>query len=210
MNPLGQLQPGRGNYMVSFQVPSRVSLHHIWTPGPWCCQTMELGPHGERALARVRVPTREVARAEATLILWSPSSAEVSVHVRRWLNCRVWVRGRLRFWWSVHVRGRVRVRSLEAPDGKPTSGQWSPRRAELRAQGTVPVRIRFSLPKPHTSIGPWPRRPPESSRAAAARPGKRHDELPGCMRSQPAPLLYSRRVVLSDVGIGSPWGESLS
>ena len=45
---------------------------------------------------------------------------------------------------------------------------------------------------------------------AAARPRKRHGELPGSMPSQPAPLLDRRRVVLSEVGIGSPWGESLT
>ena len=67
-NPLGQLQPGLGDNMVSFQVPCRVRLHRFWTPGTWCCQTLELGPHGERALARVRVWSRNVARAEATLV----------------------------------------------------------------------------------------------------------------------------------------------
>ncbi|TID14453.1 hypothetical protein CANINC_004772, partial [Pichia inconspicua] len=40
--------------------------------------------------------------------------------------------------------------------------------------------------------------------------GKPHGELPGSMPSQPAPLPDPRRVVLSDVGIGSPWGGSLS
>ena len=39
---------------------------------------------------------------------------------------------------------------------------------------------------------------------AAAGPGKRHGELPGALASQPAPLLDPRRVMLSDVGIGSP------
>ena len=55
-----------GNDMVSFQVPCRVSLHLFRTPGAWCCQTLALGPLGERALARVRVRPRDVARAEAT------------------------------------------------------------------------------------------------------------------------------------------------
>ena len=45
---------------------------------------------------------------------------------------------------------------------------------------------------------------------AAAEPGKRPGELPGSMLSQPAPLLDLRRVVFSDVRIGSTWGESLS
>ena len=48
-HPLGQLQTGLGNDMVSFQVPCRVSLHRFWSPGGWCCPTLELRPHGERA-----------------------------------------------------------------------------------------------------------------------------------------------------------------
>ena len=39
---------------------------------------------------------------------------------------------------------------------------------------------------------------------AAAGPGKRNGKLPGALPSQPAPLLDPRRVMLSDVGIGSP------
>ena len=90
----------------------------------------------------------------------------MKAHARRRPNCRVRDRGRLRFWWSVPVRGRVRVRvrSKKAPDAKHTGGQWSLRRAQLRAKGPVSVRIRFWLPRPHTSICPWSRRPPESSR----------------------------------------------
>ena len=45
---------------------------------------------------------------------------------------------------------------------------------------------------------------------AAAGPGKRHGELPGALPSQPAPLLDPRRVMLSDVGIGSPEGRALA
>ena len=98
----------------------------------------------------------------------------------------------------------------KAPGAEPTAGQWSPRKAELRAHGTVPVRIRLWLPRAQTSIGPWSRRLLESFHAAAARPGKRHGELPGSMPSQLAPLLDPRTVVLSDVGFGAPWGLSLS
>ena len=60
-------------------------------------------------------------------------------------------RGRLRFRGRLPVRGRVRVRvkPQEVPGAEPTAGQWSPRRAELRAQGTVPVRIPVSLPRTH-------------------------------------------------------------
>ena len=63
-----QLQPGMRNDMVSFQVPCQGSLHRFWTTGMWCCQTLVLGPHGERALARVRFLSRDVARAEAILV----------------------------------------------------------------------------------------------------------------------------------------------
>ena len=59
---------------------------------------------------------------------------------------------------------------------EPTGKQWCPRRAELRAQGTVLVRIRLWLPRPH-SRSALTEEPPESSQAAAARPGKRHGEL---------------------------------
>ena len=68
-NPLRQLQPGLGNDMVSFQIPCRVSLHHFWTPGVWCCQTLVLGPLGERAFSRVRVLSSEVAKVDATPFL---------------------------------------------------------------------------------------------------------------------------------------------
>ena len=133
-------------------------------------------------------------------------------HARRRLKCKIRDQGRLRFRVRVPVRVRVmvRVRSQEVPGAEPTAGQWSPRRAELRAQGTVPFRICFWLPSPDTSIGPYWRKPPESFRAAAARPGKRHGELPGSMPSQLAPLLDPRTVVLLEVGFGAPWGLSLS
>ena len=39
---------------------------------------------------------------------------------------------------------------------------------------------------------------------AAAGSGKRHGEPPGSLPSQSAPLLYPKRVMLSDLGIGSP------
>ena len=95
-------------------------------------------------------------------------------HARRRLKCRVRGRGRLRFWWRVPGPGRVSVRvsSQEVPGAEPTGGQWSPRSAELRTQGTVPVRIPLWLPRPHMLFNVWSRRPPESLRAAAAGPGK--------------------------------------
>ena len=63
-----QLQPSLENDMVILQVPCQVVLHRFWTPGTWSCQTLELGPYGERALAMVRVRTRDVARDEVTLV----------------------------------------------------------------------------------------------------------------------------------------------
>ena len=65
-NPLVQLQPGLGNDMVMFQAICQVILHRLWTPGEWCCQTLVLGPHGERALAMVSVLSRDIARAVVT------------------------------------------------------------------------------------------------------------------------------------------------
>ena len=169
-----------------------------------------IGSPGARALDGVWVRSRDVSRAEVTPVSQSPLRAVVRVHVTRRLKCGVRFRGRLIFWWRGPVcnKVKVRVRSQEAPGPEPTAGQWSPRRGELRAQETVTVRIRLWLPRSHMSIGPWSWRPPESSRGAATRPGK-HGELPGSMPRQPAPLLYPRRVVLSDVGIGSPREESL-
>ena len=87
-------------------------------------------------------------------------------HARRRLKCRIRDRGRLRFRRRVLVQGRVRVRvrSQEVPGAEPTAGQWSPRRTELKAQGTVPVRIPLWLPGPHMLFLPLSRRPPQSSR----------------------------------------------
>ena len=165
---------GLGNDMVSLQFPCRVSLHRFRIPGTWFCQTLELGPHEERALAMVRIRSRDVTRAEATPVSWSPLRAEVRVHARRRLKCRNRDRGRLRFRWGVPVQGRVRVRvrSQEVLGAEPTAGQWSPQRAKLRAQGMVPVRIPLWLPRPHMLFVSWSRRPPESFRAAVAVPGK--------------------------------------
>ena len=82
------------------------------------------------------------------------------------LTCRVRVRGRLRLRLSVPVRGRltVRVRSQVALGAEPTGVQWSPRRAELRAQGRLRVRISLWLPRPHNSMGTWSGSPQESLR----------------------------------------------
>ena len=57
-------------------------------------------------------------------------------------------------------------------------------------------------------MGHWSGRPLESSQAAAARHGKQPGYVPASMPSDPVPLLDPRRVV-SDSGIGSPWGKRL-
>ena len=62
---------------------------------------------------------------------------------------------------------------------------------------------------PHNSMVHWSGRPQEFSQAAADAPWKQHGDVPGSMLSNPAPLHDPRRVVLSDFGIGSPWGEYL-
>ena len=133
-------------------------------------------------------------------------------HARRRLKYRIRDGYRLRFQRRVPVRLRVmvRIRSQEVPGAEPTAGQWSPRRAELRAQRTVPVRITLWLPRPHMLFLPWSRKPPESFQAAVAEPGKGHGELPGSMVSQPALLRDPRRVVLSDIGIRSHWERALA
>ena len=59
---------------------------------------MILGPDGEGALARVRVRSRDVARAEATPVSRSPMRAEVRAHVTVQHKCWARVRGQLRFW----------------------------------------------------------------------------------------------------------------
>ena len=127
-------------------------------------------------------------------------------HASRRLKCRVRVRGKLRWQWRVLVRCRVRVRVRfqEAPGAEPTAGQWSPRRAEF--EGTRDGASQDpSLAVKATQVDkPLVEEASGILSGAAAWPGKRHGELPGALPSQPAPLLDPRRVMLSDVGIGSP------
>ena len=141
--------------MLSSRVPDQVSLHLFWNQGAWCSRTLELGPLGETASARVRVHSREVAKAEGTLVSLSPWRAEVRARVTRWLKCRVRVQCRLSFHWRVPVHGtvRVRVKSQEASGAKRRAGQSSPQRAELKAQGMVPFRISLWLTRPHSQMG---------------------------------------------------------
>ena len=50
-----------------------------------------------------------------------------------WVRWWVRVGDRVRFQLRILVKGRIRVRSQEAPGSEPTAVQWSPRRAQLRA-----------------------------------------------------------------------------
>ena len=89
---------------------------------------MELGPHGERFLARVRIRSREIEPAQATPVLGSPSRAEMRAHgrvrvkcmvsVREWVKCRVSV--------TIRVMFRVSFRSQEAPGTDTTAEPLSP------------------------------------------------------------------------------------
>ena len=73
----------------------------------------------------------------------------------------------------------------------------------------MPVRIKIWVPRPDKCMGHPSGRPQEFSRAAAAGVWKGHGDVPGSMPSDFAPRLNPRCVV-SEFGIGSPWGESLS
>ena len=77
----------------------------------------------------VRIRSRDVTRAEATPVSWSPLRAAVRVHARRRLKCRNRDRGRLRFRWGVPVQGRVRVRvrSQEVLGPNPQQGSGLPK-----------------------------------------------------------------------------------
>ena len=80
---------GLANDMVNFQVPCRLTLHQLWTTGSWYCETLVLGTHGERALARVRCRCRDVARAKVTPVSIYPLKSEVRAHAMVQLKCRV-------------------------------------------------------------------------------------------------------------------------
>ena len=57
-NPLVQMQSRFGNDMVMLHAPYLVFLHRSSNPSAWYCQTLELGPHGKRGLARFRIRSR--------------------------------------------------------------------------------------------------------------------------------------------------------
>ena len=117
-----------------------------------------------------------------------------------------WVRIRLRF----PVRGRVWVRTQEAPGTEPTAGQWSPEWAKLRAQGTGPVRFSLWLPG-HANLWATGRVGLRNS-LRQLQPGLQNDivrfQAP-CQGTLPH-FWNPRHVVLPDLGIGSPRGERLS
>ena len=72
----------------------------------------------------------------------------------------------------------------------------------MRAQGRVTVRINLWLPSPHNSMGQWSGRTQETSRAKGAGPDKRHDDAPGSIPSDHAPLLDPWGIVLTDIVLG--------
>ena len=120
----------------------------------------------------------------------------------------VWVKCSIRFRLRVLVRGRVR--SQEAPGSESTAVQLSPRRAELRAHGRMPIIFSISVPFPDNCMGHWLCRPQQSFQKAVARPEKRHAEVPGSIWNDPSLLLDPRCVVLSDFGFGCPWVRALA
>ena len=65
----GAATVGLGNNLVMFQVLCHVILHRFRAPGAWGCQTLVLGTHGERALARVRVRSRDIATVDETSLV---------------------------------------------------------------------------------------------------------------------------------------------
>ena len=136
------------------------------------------------------------------------------------VKCSIMFRRRVRFWLRVLVRDRVR--SQEVPGTESTAVQLCtavqlsaqqcriPRRAELRAHGIMPVIFSISVPIPNNCMGHWSCRPQQSFQEAAAGPEKRHAEVPGSIRSDPALLLYPSCVVFSDFGFGCPWVRALA
>ena len=62
--PAVQLQSCFGSDMVRFQVLCQLFLDQFLNQCASCCQILELGPNGYRALARVRVHSSGVATAE--------------------------------------------------------------------------------------------------------------------------------------------------
>ena len=74
----------------------------------------------------------------------------------------------------------------------------------------MPVRISLWVPKLDTRMGHPSGRPQDSSRAAAVMLCKCHGDVPGSTPIISAPILEPVCVLLSDFGIGSPWGDSLS
>ena len=108
------------------------------------------------------------------------------------------------------VKGWVGVTSQKAPGAESRTLQWSPQRTEFRAKGRVPGRIRLCSSEA-TQL--YERLVGEDSgilSGSCNKHGKGYGELPDTIPTDHATLQDPRRMVLSDVGIGSPQGESLS
>lgn len=101
------------------------------------------------------------------------------------------------------------VRFQEAPSVDHEVVQWSPWRAELRALWKVPVSVILSVQGPASSWGQATFGPQGTPCAAPSRLCKWHGDIPWSMLVKPAAVLGRKSVVFSDLGMGSPWGESL-
>ena len=114
-DPLVQLQSRFGSDMVMFHLPCQLFLDPFLNQCASCCQTLEMGPSGDRVLAKVRVRSSDVATAEEAPVSCSHWRAQLSAHasvrVKYSLRVRDRVRGRLRF--TIRVTIRVRVRSQQ-------------------------------------------------------------------------------------------------
>ena len=108
------------------------------------------------------------------------------------------------------VRVRVRVRSQEAPGPDPTAERWFPRRDEWGTQGRPLGRMSLCVPRPEIYMGHPLARPQEYSRAGAVALCKCHGDVTASRPSISAPMFKPVCVLLSDFGIGSPSGESIS
>ena len=170
-----------------------------------------LGSPWERHLDRFRVWSRNVTRGKASPVLWIPWSSEVRAHAQLWVWCRL--NDIDRVWctvtFMVRVTVRFRCRSHETPDTDPKQ-QVSTWRAECSTQGRVPVSLRIWVPRPNKCMGHRLGRPQDSRCAAAVVLWKWHGEVPSSMSTISGPILEPVCELLSDIGIGSQWVQSLS
>ena len=116
------------------------------------------------------------------------------------------VKIRLRF----PVRGRVWIRTQEAPGTEHTAEKWSPEWAKLRAQGRGPGKFSLWLPG-HANLwatGPVGHRNSLRQLQSALQNDIVRFQAP--CRGTLSRFLNPRHVVLPDLGIGSTRGERLS